>query len=217
MLTQIMDYLDIQGLTLDKQLIQVAMMTLQAVQVSDAGKEAEVVWQYPIPFQNEMVQYDLMNVFRNSEQTKSLLVEIQMLINSVQHHTGADWVGCYGMRVDRNEPYLVKLAYKGNHSTAEIPVNQSYAYKSNISRVALTGWGAVIEDISQWTDTGEIDTQVKNIICMPVCTESGSVLGIVEAKSFQKNYLNTEKQEWIVALALVLSEILSKLRMEEKE
>ncbi len=73
MLTQIMDYLDVQGLKLDKQAVQIALITLHAVRQAErpALTPGEAL-HYQVPYPGEMLDYDLSPLF--SDPTAALPV-----------------------------------------------------------------------------------------------------------------------------------------------
>ena len=185
MLKLIMDYLDVQGLKLDKQEVQIALMTLHAVRQAErpALTPGEAL-HYQVPYPGEMLDYDLSPLFSDAAAALPVLSALHGLLDSVTHHTGVDWLGVYCARGVMNEARLIKLAYRGEHGLAELPLTQAFAEVNNSSRVALTGWGTVIDAIGQWPDAGEPDGRVHSSVTLPVCTESGAVMGLVEAKSF---------------------------------
>ena len=216
-LTQIMDYLDVQGLKLDKQEVQIALLTLQAVRQAERPLLTEgEAFHYQVPFPGEMLDYDLSSLFSDADAALHELSALHGLLDSVRHHTGVDWLGIYCARGVMHEARLIKLAYRGAHGHAELPLTQAFAESNNSSRVALTGWGTVIDTMDLWPDAGETDARVQSSVTLPVCTPSGAVIGLVEAKSFTPAYFDVEKQFWMVALALAIPEVLAALPLTEE-
>lgn len=216
MLTQIMDYLDVQGLKLDKQAVQIALVTLHAVRQAERPvlTPGEAL-HYQVPYPGEMLDYDLSPLFSDPTAALPVLSALHGLLDSVKHHTGADWLGVYCARGAMNEARLVKLAYRGAHGLAELPLTQAFAEGNNSSRVALTGWGTVIDAIEHWPDAGEPDSRVRSGVALPICTVNGAVLGLIEAKSYVPAFFDEEKQTWLVALALAVPTILAGLPLAE--
>ncbi|PXX49056.1 MULTISPECIES: GAF domain-containing protein [Aquitalea] len=218
---QLNDYVREQGLKLDRTELQIAVMTLQAVLDVDKSPLQRDLFRYPVPKLSEdgscsLIEeladepYDLAPWFGGeSEPARSLLTNLHALLDSVNHKIGADWLGIYRRAGEGKDARLVKLAYQGLPSRAEFPLTEAFAETSNNSRVGLTGWGVLIEDVAVWRAEGggyyECDPKVKSEVCLPVVDEHDRVLGILDAEASQTGFFDESRLVWLAALAIVLA------------
>ncbi|WP_434627041.1 GAF domain-containing protein [Chromobacterium sp. CV08] len=230
--SQLTDYLREQALKLDITELQIAVMTLQAVIAIDKPAPRRDLYRYQVPKLGEggscslfdeldETPYDLAAVLGGeSAETTAALVNLAALLDSVNAKVGADWLGIYRKIGVGGDAVLVKLAYHGVESRAEFPLTEAFAEFSNNSRVGLTGWAVLIDDVAQWRAEGggyyECDPKVKSEICLPVLGADDNVLGIIDAESFTAGHFTEERQVWLAALAIVLPQLLIKLPPLEK-
>jgi L-methionine (R)-S-oxide reductase len=220
-------YLKEQSLDLPLENVQIAAVTLSAVLQVEKPLTDDDLFRFPVPVLGEggdcsLVDeladepYDLSVWFAGeTEEAAQALRDLKALVQSVNHQVGADWLGVYVVRGAGKDARLVKLSYLGKPSRAEFPLTEEFAVISNNSRVGLSGWGAVINDVAQWSQEGgsyyACDHSVNSEVCLPVLDEAGRVLGIIDAESHQKDFFQVEQQSWLVGLAVVLAEPLAKL------
>ncbi|MBI3145000.1 MAG: GAF domain-containing protein [Pseudogulbenkiania sp.] len=225
-------YLKEQSLPLDKVEVQIATLTLGAVLSVDKPAPRVDLFRYPVPLLSEdgacslvdelaAEPYDLSPLFGGeSVEARTALNDLNALVDSTNSRVGADWLGIYRVIGSKEQAKLVKLAYRGGPSRAEFPLTESFAAGSNNSRVGLTGWGVVIDDVAAWRDMGgsyyECDPKVKSEVCLPVLNEEGEVLGIIDAESADAGFFTPERQVWLTALALVLAAPLAELPLVEE-
>ncbi|WP_374555438.1 GAF domain-containing protein [Aquitalea pelogenes] len=218
---QLTDYLREQGLKLDRTELQIAVMTLQAVLDVEKPPVQRDLFRYQVPELSEdgacsLVEeladepYDLSVWFGGeTEAARSLLTNFNALVDSVNQKIGADWLGIYRRAGEGKDARLVKLAYQGLPSRAEFPLTEEFAAGSNNSRVGLTGWGVLIDDVAAWRAEGggyyECDPKVKSEVCLPIVDEHDRVLGILDAESSQLGYFDASRQVWLAALAILLA------------
>ncbi|AUH51106.1 hypothetical protein CXB49_09925 [Chromobacterium sp. ATCC 53434] len=230
--SQLTDYLREQALKLDITELQIAVMTLQAVIAIDKPAPRRDLYRYLVPKLGEggscslfdeldETPYDLAAVLGGeSAETTATLVNLGALLDSVNAKIGADWLGIYRKIGVGSKAMLVKLAYHGVESRAEFPLTEAFAEFSNNSRVGLTGWAVLIDDVAQWRAEGggyyECDPKVMSEICLPVLGADDNVLGIIDAESFTAGHFTEERQVWLAALAIVLPQLLRKLPPLEK-
>jgi len=227
---QLADYLAVQGLDIERVEVQIAALTLSAVLEVPKPTPPRDLFRYRVPKLSEdgacsLIEeladepYDLNPLFEDREAAQAQLVNLNALIDSTNQRLGADWLGIYRAVGVMDDARLIKLAYTGRESRAEFPLTEAFAEKSNNSRVGLTGWGVVIDDIAKWQEMGgsyyECDDKVKSEVCLPICTPSGAVLGIIDAEAAEVGFFTPEKQAWLVALALVLAEPMLNLPLVE--
>jgi putative methionine-R-sulfoxide reductase with GAF domain len=220
-------YLKEQSLDLVLDQVQVAALTLSAVLAVEKPRLERDLFRFPVPELGEdgacslldtlaPEPYDLTAWFgAPSAPAHEALRNLAVLLESTNHQVAADWLGVYAVRGSDDDARLVKLSYLGRHSRAEFPLTEDFAAKSNNSRVGLSGWGAVIDDVEQWCQLGggyyTCDPAVQSEVCLPVLDAEGKVLGIIDAEASSKAYFDAERLAWLAALAAVLSEPLAQM------
>lgn len=221
------DYLREQSLDLDLTQVQVAAITLAAVLASPKAPVDRDLFRFPVPplgengacsLVDELADepYDLSSWFGGeTEAARAALTDLSALIDSTNHQVGADWLGIYAVCGEGEAARLVKMAYHGRPSRAEFPLTVSFAEISNNSRVGLSGWGAVIDDVAEWLQMGggyyQCDPAVQSEVCLPVLDHEGRVLGIIDAEASERAFFDPARQIWLAALAIVLAKPLAEL------
>lgn len=150
--------------------------------------------------------YDLSKVLGGrSVQNSFALITLAALVESVQQHSGADWLGLYQRRELEDGPTLVKLAYRGVESRPEFPLTEAFAKKSNNAAVAFSGKGTVLQDIRAHVAAGgayyECDPKVQSEVCLPVLDPNGRVVGVLDAESTKASHFTPERLAMLVSLA----------------
>ncbi|TDR71446.1 GAF domain-containing protein [Paludibacterium purpuratum] len=226
-------YLREQSLELDQTEVQVAAITLASVLMAQKPIPARDLFRFPVPVLGEngacsLVDelsdepYDLSVWFGgDTDEARAALAELVALIDSTNRQIGADWLGIYVVRGEGESARLVKMAYHGRPSRAEFPLTEAFADVSNNSRVGLSGWGVVIEDVAEWRALGgsyyQCDPTVRSEVCLPVLDDTGRVLGIIDAEASERGFFDPARQAWLVALAVVLAKPLASLPFVEAE
>ena len=225
--TVLKDYLREQSLRLDLTGMQVAALTLTAVLSADKPQPATDLFHYRVPPLGEGgscslpgpladLPYDLAPWFGGaSREAACALADLGALLDSCQHQIAADWLGIYAVRGVGASAVLLKLAYRGAPSRATFPLTEAFAEISNNSRVGLTGWGVVIDDVHAWKADGagyyQCDPAVLSEVCLPVLDAEGRVLGIIDAESHERGFFTAHRQAWLAALACVLTRPLAEM------
>jgi L-methionine (R)-S-oxide reductase len=214
-------YIREQALDVCMDSVQVAAVTLSAVlQVEKPASDTDL-FRFSVPLLGENgacslvdeladVPYDLSPWFGGeSDEARRALRDLAALLESTNSQIAADWLGIYAVRGQGPDARLVKLCYQGRPSRAEFPLTEAFAAISNNSRVGLTGWGVVINDVADWRAQGgsyySCDPLVKSEVCLPVLDEEGRVLGIIDAESTCVGHFDAERLPWLVGLAAVLA------------
>jgi putative methionine-R-sulfoxide reductase with GAF domain len=226
-------YLREQLLNLELDQVQVAALTLGMVLEVEKPAVAHDLFRFPVPrlgeegacsLVDELAEeaYDLSVWFGGATpEAHAALRNLGALLESTNQQVGADWLGVYAVRGKGGEARLVKLSYLGRPSRAEFPLTEAFAAQSNNSRVGLSGWGAVIDDVAAWREQGggyyTCDPAVQSEVCLPVLDEDGRVLGIIDAEAGDKAFFNPERLAWLAALATVLSEPLTQMPFADEE
>lgn len=219
--SQLAAYLREQSLELDRVDVQIAVMTLSAILSVDKPTARRELFCYPVPElstdgscslvdQLAAEPYPLDTWFGGeTDEARAALTDLYALLETVNGKVGADWLGVYRKMGEGRDARLVKLAYLGTPSRAEFPLTESFAEHSNNSRVGLTGWGVVIDDVALWQAEGgsyyQCDPKVKSEVCLPVLDASGRVLGILDAEASASAFFTPQRQVWLAALAIVLA------------
>ena len=90
--------------------------------------------------------------------------------------------------------YLVKLAYVGRPSRAIFPLNELFHDISNNSWVAMEGRPKLIQDVGSYDGPYyACDGDVQSELCVPILDSAGTVLGIIDAESFNKAHFNVQR------------------------
>lgn len=196
-----------------------------AMGVLPADFALDTLYTYPVPVQSEdgscslidelsPTPYDLSAILagRKDATTRKLL-----LLNQVAEHatqmSGADWLGIYQARQNhKDEPVLVKLAYRGRPSRAEFPLTSDFAKSSTNSTVGLEGSARVIDDVAAYVAEGGgfyvCDDAVQSEACIPLFDEAGKIIGIIDAEAAPTQFFNAERMSTLVAVALVVPALL---------
>ncbi|MCV6588882.1 MAG: hypothetical protein OIF57_07635 [Marinobacterium sp.] len=152
--------------------------------------------------------YDLSLILGGkSDQNTQLLTDLNAAVQEITTQTGADWLGVYSRRVNRDgEEVLAKMAYTGAASRAEFPLNPAFAALSNNSTVGLTGTGRLIQSVTQYRTAGgeyyTCDPKVQAELCIPLYNEQDKVIGILDAEAFSEHFFDDDKLSAFIGLAL---------------
>lgn len=134
------------------------------------------------------------------------LMALNALVEEVVRSSAADWVGVYQARAVSRGRALVKLAYRGLPSRAEFPLTEAFARTSNNSAVGLAGKAVLINDVQAHVVAGggyyKCDPKVQSEACLPVFTEGGELVGIVDAEATYPGFFDEARLAQVVALAL---------------
>ncbi|MDF0607115.1 hypothetical protein HZU77_015945 [Neisseriaceae bacterium TC5R-5] len=223
-IAELADYVRQQGLDhLDLTELQMAVMTLSAVWQLDKPALSSAVFRYPVPILNDDgscslsgeladAPYDLAPLWAGeTPEALALLTNLHALLHSVNNQIAVSWLGIYRKVGKGKEAKLVKLAYQGLPSRAEFPLTEAFAEHSNNSRVGLTGWAVLVDDVAQWQAAGggyyTCDPKIQSEVCLPILAEDDNVLGVVDAESVETAYFSPQRQVWLAALAIVLAQL----------
>lgn len=189
--------------------------------------QAALQWQYQVPELGEggscslfdqlaAKPYDLeKSLGGRTEANQKLLRQVSVLVEFYRQHSRSDWFGIYQKRANpQGELVLMKLAYYGAPSRAEFPLTKEFAAMSNNSSVGLSGKGRVINQVSAYRAAGgeyyTCDPQVNAEACLPIMSEQGEVLGIVDSETFLEHTFVGKELALLLAIVLHLQRILAK-------
>lgn len=214
----IQDYLQTQGLRLPKDDVHVACMMVQTVMnMGSASIERSVLW-----YANE--EAVLAEHIEENAANEALLKQIFMALDSVSSRSrGQQSAVVYAlMPSESGEPYLLRIAQQGAVIEQKIVVNEENSWQYLPSRTAATGWLNIADDVAKWLDWEEIKGlhhgRSQSQMALPICTENGKVLGVIQVEHAGKDAFGDEVQTDWVALAVALAEPMQALlRWEENE
>lgn len=210
------DYLQTQGLRLPTDEVRVALMTLQAVMnVGEASVDRNILWYCC----DNVVLADYVDENPNNEK---LLKQIFMALDSVSSRCeGWQSTVVYAlMPSESGESFLLRLAQQGEVLGQKIELSEESGRYHLSCRTATTGWSNIVNDMQKWLELGEIQEShhcCLSQLVLPVCTESGKVLGVVQVDYAQKNAFDDAAQIDWVALAVALAEPMQALLVESLE
>jgi len=153
--------------------------------------------------------YDLREILGGeSEKTTQILKNLYHIIEIISYKHSIDWIGIYQKRKNINGDFvLVKLAYIGEPSRAEFPLNEKFAKTSNNSMVGLLGTEIIVENISDYKGPYyQCDAKVKSEFCSAILGKNKNIIGIIDAESFQKNFFKKEILKDLRELCLNITE-----------
>ncbi|HEZ4533399.1 hypothetical protein I7J22_00460 [Neisseria meningitidis] len=207
----IKDFLLTQGLKLPLDEVRAAYLTAQTVMdMGTASIERSVLWL-------EHEDWRLADYLEQNSGNEEGLKRLFMALDSVfSRCKGVRAAAVYALMPSENAAFrLVCLSQQGEGLENIWNLDENVADVSLACRCAQSGWMNVASDVRRWLDLGELSGERNHAsaaqISIPVCTESGGVLGVVHVEFECAECAGTAAQvEW-VALALALSEPLKLL------
>lgn len=207
----IKDFLLTQGLKLPLDEVRAAYLTAQTVMdMGTASIERSVLWL-------EHEDWRLANYLEQNSGNEEGLKRLFMALDSVfSRCKGVRAAAVYALMPSENAAFrLVCLSRQGEVLENLWDLDEAAGKVSLACRSAQSGWMNIASDVRRWLDLGELSGERNHAsaaqISIPVCTESGGVLGVVHVEFECAECAGTAAQvEW-VALALALSEPLKLL------
>ncbi|ARB71751.1 TPA: hypothetical protein WH558_000745 [Neisseria meningitidis] len=207
----IKDFLLTQGLKLPLDEVRAAYLTAQTVMdMGTASIDRSVLWL-------EHEDWRLADYLEQNSGNEEGLKRLFMALDSVfSRCKGVRAAAVYALMPSENAAFrLVCLSQQGEGLENIWNLDENVADVSLACRCAQSGWMNVASDVRRWLDLGELSGERNHAsaaqISIPICTESGGVLGVVHVEFECAECAGTAAQvEW-VALALALSEPLKLL------
>lgn len=207
----IKDFLLTQGLKLPLDEVRAAYLTAQTVMdMGTASIERSVLWL-------EHEDWRLADYLEQNSGNEESLKRLFMALDSVfSRCKGVRAAAVYALMPSENAAFrLVCLSRQGEVLENLWDLDEAAGKVSLACRSAQSGWMNIASDVRRWLDLGELSGERNHAsaaqISIPVCTESGGVLGVVHVEFECAECAGTAAQvEW-VALALALSEPLKLL------
>ncbi|HEZ0706112.1 TPA: hypothetical protein WI656_000128 [Neisseria meningitidis] len=207
----IKDFLLTQGLKLPLDEVRAEYLTAQTVMdMGTASIERSVLWL-------EHEDWRLADYLEQNSGNEEGLKRLFMALDSVfSRCKGVRAAAVYALMPSENAAFrLVCLSRQGEVLENLWDLDEAAGKVSLACRSAQSGWMNIASDVRRWLDLGELSGERNHAsaaqISIPVCTESGGVLGVVHVEFECAECAGTAAQvEW-VALALALSEPLKLL------
>ncbi|MBG8619478.1 hypothetical protein ELQ26_00600 [Neisseria meningitidis] len=207
----IKDFLLTQGLKLPLDEVRTAYLTAQTVMdMGTTSIERSVLWL-------EHEDWRLADYLEQNSGNEEGLKRLFMALDSVfSRCKGVRAAAVYALMPSENQAFqLICLSRQGEVLENLWDLDEAAGKVSLACRSAQSGWMNVASDVRRWLDLGELSGERNHAsaaqISIPVCTESGGVLGVVHVEFECAECAGTAAQvEW-VALALALSEPLKQL------
>ncbi|HEZ0939627.1 TPA: hypothetical protein ACJCQR_001141 [Neisseria meningitidis] len=207
----IKDFLLTQGLKLPLDEVRAAYLTAQTVMdMGTASIDRSVLWRSD-------EGWKLADYLSCDNVREDVLKRLFMALDSVfSRCKGVRAAAVYALMPSENAAFrLVCLSQQGEGLENIWNLDENVADVSLACRCAQSGWMNVASDVRRWLDLGELSGERNHAsaaqISIPVCMESGGVLGVVHVEFECAECAGTAAQvEW-VALALALSEPLKQL------
>lgn len=199
------DFLQTQGLKLPVDDVYVAYAAAQAVMdMGNAAIERPVLW----PEKNG---FKLAEHIEPNAANDALLKQIFMALDSVySRQADIKSAAVYALMPSETlVPKLVLLTQQGSGLEPCLDVDGHNSQIYLVSRTAQSGWMNIANDIAYWLALGEIsgerNADSKAQVSIPVCTQSGAVLGVLHIEFNDKNQADDAALTAWTALSLALS------------
>lgn len=207
----IKDFLLTQGLKLPLDEVRAAYLTAQTVMdMGTASIERSVLWL-------EHEDWRLADYLEQNSGNEESLKRLFMALDSVfSRCKGVRAAAVYALMPSENAAFrLVCLSRQGEVLENLWDLDEAAGKVSLACRSAQSGWMNIASDVRRWLDLGELSGERNHAsaaqISIPVCAESGSVLGVVHVEFECAECADEAAQAEWVALALALSEPLKQL------
>lgn len=207
----IKDFLLTQGLKLPLDEVRAAYLTAQTVMgMGTASIDRSVLWRSD-------EGWKLADYLSCDNVREDALKRLFMALDSVfSRSTGVRSAAVYVLMPSENQAFqLICLSQQGEGLENIWNLDENVADVSLACRCAQSGWMNVASDVRRWLDLGELSGERNHAsaaqISIPICTESGGVLGVVHVEFECAECADEAAQAEWVALALALSEPLKQL------
>ncbi|MFC3032384.1 GAF domain-containing protein [Pseudoalteromonas fenneropenaei] len=208
-------YLHNAGVSADPALVAATLQELELFLTSQP--QVSGVWSYKVPelgeggacslfghLQDE--PFELHTVLEKTPASQQALDTLQTIVAFIEQKTAVDWFGIYQTRTTDTGAQLAKLAYRGAPSRPLFPLTPAFAATSNNVQVAMSGKGRVINDVASYVAKGgeyyTCDPKVQAEVCLPLFTESGECIGIIDAEAFQQGFFDEQKLVYFIAACI---------------
>ncbi len=226
----IQNYLNAQGLTLAQADVHIALTGLKAITTLDSTRQAEIL-NIPVPvdaqttlFNHGLLQLDNITPRLSSlSEQQSRFIQICALLDSVNDQQSHSCLCLYIAppypEEHKPNPPLHFCAGLYHTQADKKRLHALFTPNAGVTQVAQTLWCRVVKDITKWQQLHQEQNPVAHLatgseIALPVYTTDETLLGILYSHNERKNAYPPEAQALLVALALALSEQLTKIHWQ---
>lgn len=210
---RIKDYLQTQGLKLPLMELQTALAGIQAVMHHGRAEiDHTLLW-------HDNSENRLSPAVPYNTETEMCLRQIFMALDSTFSQcptTAQPQSAVVYLLLPETPPVLLRLTQQGKIVESRLTVDESCLNQHLAQRSAHTGWLNIVNEVPTWLDSGDLQgthhQRAASQIALPVCADSGAVLGVIYLESGSKNgFADAENQVPWVALAVALAKPLQEL------
>ena len=213
----IKDYLRTQGLHLPAEGVHIAYLAAQAViNNGNASIDRSILW-----FGND--ELVLADHIEQTSENEALLKQIFMALDSVFGRNPDILSATVYAKMPSENPVsqLIRLTHQGRIPEQKLDITDDNSRTYLASRTAQSGWMNIANDVPRWLSSGELEGgrnhAGKSQISAPVCTENGTILGVLHIEYPETDRADEAALTDWTALALALAEPMkSLLKIEEK-
>lgn len=152
-----------------------------------------------------------------TDDNERYLKQIFMALDSVFERYPVQSAAVYAL-AQRNLPILFQLVQQGLPLEEALPLDDEHIARYLAARSAHTAWLNVCDDVEKWLEWGDLNGEYNRRagaqMSLPICQESGQVLGILYIELAQGEKIQAELFSAWLGLALALSPILNKMNDE---
>lgn len=201
------DYLKTQGLRLPRDEVRVAQLAAEAVMAGgQSAVEHGVLW-----YAQE--DWQLADYLAPDEANTQTLKQVFMALDSA--YSRENGVKSAVVYVYLADDVLLRVAQQGEVLEQRLVADEAAVGAYLAARTAQTGWLNLADNVAEWVAqaalSGAHHARCAAQMAVPVCLESGAVVGVVYLESDKANAWDEAAQAQWVGLALALSEPLSRL------
>lgn len=198
-LVLIQDYLRTQGLRLPVEAVRMAHLAACAVvDLGQAEIDREWLWSF------EGADY-----LCRSEESNRALKQVFMALDAACERKKVQTAAVYVLQPEHEVLFCV--ARQGLPIESVLPVSEMAAETFGAVRTAQTGWLNLIDDWAAWDDMPSAAQRCGGMMSLPVCLESGRVIGVLHIEAGGAGMFDEESQALWVGLALALTQPLKVL------
>ena len=187
-------YLLEQGIDIDKNLVKDAAQVLSIIltQADIQTINRHKVWQ-----QKDMNLSSILPKY-----TEETLCRLLAATDTVKTHLSAELLSIFLL----HNQNLIRISHSGTQQFSTLLVNNDTACQHLASRVALSAWFNQVEHTNDWVKNQELSSEFypNNVTAwaLPICTDTGGVLGVVYGEQSHSHTINDEQFAWLLGLAI---------------
>lgn len=217
------EYLNIQGLKLPIEEVQMAVLAVQSVlQVAQAEIDLNILWYQENHISlaqmlgvdcSKAHQLKPVDIFSINDNSVYTLRQLYLAIDSCCTRYHNQSVAVYLCQSDNTPNQLVRLVSLGNTYPASICCDLQQMQQYLFVRTAVTGWLNQIDDVEEWLKDGNLcgKQTATSQLAIPITNEQEQVLGVIFVTHTRSHaFTQSEVIDW-VALAIAIVPLMMNL------